>query len=93
MQEFSDGSFGEIMPADDLVQEMFQRTAEEFANTKAIHFGTEEELEEVKKQKSAEWRLKKLEEEVESLKPVKSSMILIPTDAQIKRYSNKVLRN
>ena len=60
-----------------------------FNETKALHFGTEQELEEIKKKKSMEWRLANLEEEVEKLKPVKSDMILVPTKAQIKRFAKR----
>jgi hypothetical protein len=87
MQEFRDGSLGPIRPVEELVD--FLRNAQELERTKAVHFGTEHELEEVREKKSVEWRLAKLEEEFEKMNPVKSNMILIPTAAQIKRYAKR----
>lgn len=87
MQEFRDGSFGPIRPAEELLE--FLTNAQEIERTKALHFGTQQELEEIKNQKSVEQRLAKLEEDFENLKPVESDMILIPTKAQIKRFAKR----
>lgn len=46
MQEYNDGSFGQIMAADELDKVL--NDANELARTKAIHFGTEEELQTIK---------------------------------------------
>lgn len=46
MQEFNDGTFGEIKEAEKF-KEIFENP-EELAKTKAIHFGTEKELKEIR---------------------------------------------
>jgi hypothetical protein len=50
MQEFRDGSFGPIRPAAELA-DLLRERAEQFPpnNLKAIHFGTVEELERIRK--------------------------------------------
>ena len=47
MQEYNDGTFGEIMKPEDL--RPLLDNPEEMAKTKAIHFGTVDELETMKK--------------------------------------------
>ena len=44
MQEYNDGSFGRIKKGSDLLKELADNP-DEMARTKAVHFGTEEELE------------------------------------------------
>ncbi len=87
MQERLDGSFGDIMDGESLLKKMFEDKLE-MLTTKALHFGTKEELEDIKNQKDVYHRLEVLEEQVETLKPVKSSL-LIPTEEQIEKYSKK----
>ena len=84
-----DGSFSEILPFVEAHEHFLDMVDQ--GNARSFHVGTEEEIKKVQEQKSVEWRLSQLEDEVESLKPVESSMILIPTDAQIKRYSKNIL--
>jgi len=43
MQEYRDGTFGEVENASDIFKKLEEST-EEMNNTKCIHFGTEEEL-------------------------------------------------
>ena len=47
MQERNDGSFGDIMDGQELMEKL-QKDAKELGNTKAIHFGTEESLKAMK---------------------------------------------
>jgi hypothetical protein len=89
MQEFRDGTFGPVSPASEFFEKMVNQSIEEWDQTRAIHFGTEQELEEIKEKKSIEQRVFKLEQAVEDLKPVESDMILIPTKAQIKRFAKR----
>ena len=89
--EHIDGSFSDILPFAEAHEHFMEMVGE--GKAKAFHVGTEQEIKKVQEQKSVEWRLSQLEDEVESLKPVKSLSILIPTDAQIKQYSKSLLRN
>jgi hypothetical protein len=50
MQEFRDGSFGGILPASLLIEQMARVLPDDL---KAVHFGTAEELERIKKGKEA----------------------------------------
>jgi len=88
MQERNDGTFGEITHGNDLLEQFIDNPFE-LARTRAIHFGTVEELEAVKEKRSIEDRLKSLENDVFKMKPTESEMILIPTRAQIKWFSKK----
>jgi len=48
MQEYNDGSFGDIKNAEDFSKLFDEENAGDLAKTKAIHFGTEEELGNIK---------------------------------------------
>lgn len=50
MQEFRDGSFGEVMPANLLIEQMAKAMAgaSGLPDLKAVHFGTQEELENIR---------------------------------------------
>ncbi len=86
MQEKNDGTFGDIMDGESLLKKMFDEKMME--QTKALHFGTEAELKELKDKGSVYKRLDELEEKLEDMKPVKTSL-LIPTEAQINKYAKK----
>ena len=80
MQEFNNGTFGEIKPAKDLIDEMQIALAEDpnsLNELKALHIGTESELQEVKTRKKLEGRVEALEEMVIEAPP-ESDIIIIP---------------
>ena len=52
MQEFHDGTFGEIKEDESLLKDLLNN-AEERAKTKAIHFGTREQLEELRRREQS----------------------------------------
>ena len=52
MQEYHDGTFGEISKDEDLLRKVLD-DADERARTKAIHFGTEEQLEELRRREQS----------------------------------------
>lgn len=87
MQETKDGKFGETKPYSEFMK-LFEDEAE-MANTKAIHFGTPEELEEIRKRKPFEERLSALEDEAEKRKGNESEYIVLPTPEEIKKYAAK----
>ena len=62
--QFRDGSFGETMPAADIVKQL---AAEVPANLKSVHFGTEKEIEEIKKQEGLQTQFNDLQSKVAEL--------------------------
>jgi hypothetical protein len=53
MQEFRDGSFGEILPASALLEQMAKASAPVLDELKALHFGTAQELQRLKSTKAS----------------------------------------
>lgn len=55
MQEFRNGEFGDIVPARTLLEQMARsvsdNAADIFPDLKAVHFGTQQELEKIRAQK------------------------------------------
>ena len=87
MQETRDGEFGPTKPYSEFMK-LF-KNEDEMANTKAIHFGTPEELDEVRKKKPFEDRLSALEDEAEKRKGNESEYFVFPTPEEIKKYASK----
>jgi len=83
-----DGSFSEMMTVNDGFAKFFD-SFENGDPVRSFHVGTFSELEKIKEEANFQTQLNDLKTEVEELKPVKSKMILIPTDAQIKRYCRR----
>ena len=54
MLEYRDGTFGDPVPVSDEYKKLFDEMAEAGDDLKAVHFGTEEELLELKRQWVAE---------------------------------------
>jgi len=48
MQQFTDGTFGPIEPASDLIARLAERAPDVLDTLKAVHFGTVDELEKVR---------------------------------------------
>lgn len=76
MQEYRDGSFGEIQPARELAEALARMGDDELARTRRIHFGTVEQLEKVKamkptgdlkKRRKRARRIRSLEEKIAAL--------------------------
>ena len=73
----------------------FNEALEEFmglvdeGKARSFHVGTEEEIEKIKGQASLQGQIDELAFKVESLEPVKSDLVLIPTDDQVKHYCKK----
>ena len=78
MLEYPDGNFGEITTG----KEAFDKALELFQHgqsVKAIHFGTAEELEAKKEEKSLEEKFSELVSRVRKLEPTVSENIIIPS--------------
>jgi len=90
MQENRDGTFGPILPVGKILKQAQVDYFNFMDETRAIHFGTEGELQEIKDRATVEQRLEKLEREFENSKPLKSDLILIPTKKQIKHFIKRV---
>ncbi len=94
MQERNDGSFSPTQESFDLFNKLMNDSME-LARTRAIHFGTEQELEQVKAKKSLDVKLERLDKRVkklENLRPNMSDFIEILTPEQIAHFSkiNKI---
>ncbi len=51
MQEYKDGTFGEVAPAQEIVKKLLEKEAE-LDKTAAVHFGSPEYLEALKQEKA-----------------------------------------
>lgn len=80
MQELKNGEFGPIMESQDLLEKMLC-DEDDFLRTKALHFGTIEELEAVKKESQICIKMEELEDRIEAFetlqKPKKGRPILM----------------
>lgn len=88
MQEKIDGTFGEIAP----LRELFEKLEEQnfIDATRAIHFGTPEQLEKVKAEKDIYHRLDELSERLDRIEEKdKPSIFWKPTKRQIKIICNQ----
>lgn len=56
MQEYQDGSFGEIQERESLIEKLAS-SKQELDKTKAIHFGTKEELEEIREKDDTKFKM------------------------------------
>ena len=89
MQENRDGSFGPNENVSKLLDHLRQ---EDLSKVKAIHFGTIDELEEIKKKKSIENRVGELEDQFKSITQKKSDFIIEPTREEIKQFGSGPMR-
>lgn len=93
MQEFKDGTFGDIKPFSEFMEKLSKMDEYEVENTKSFHFGTVRELQDIKMKKSLEQRFDDLEKDVMQLKEDKSKpeseYFHLPTTEEIKKYGSK----
>jgi hypothetical protein len=102
MIERRDGTFSEFYEMDEftkIMEKQVQRYQEMIKEIdpgfkplpeyKAFHFGTKQELEEIKGKKALQVQIDELKEEVEQLKPLKSDHVILPTQDDIKRYAKE----
>lgn len=92
MQENRNGSFEGIKPFLEFMENVSKMGPDDFEDVRAFHFGTENELEEIKKKKSLEQQVKELKGDVEKLKSEKknrSEYFVFPTAEEIKKYGSK----
>lgn len=84
--EYIDGSFSENMPAEEAFRQFAQ--AFEDGTARALHVGTEVELNKIKKKRSIEEELETLKMQVKALQepPTKSEHIVIPTKDEIIQF-------
>lgn len=77
--QYRDGSFSENMPIDEAFEEFTRAIRDETA--RALHVGSEKELDHIKQKKKLEDQVTELSERLEKLEqpPVKSSSVVIPT--------------
>ena len=89
MIQYRDGSFSEIME--------YKQALEQFLETpsdliKALHLGSEKELEDKKNERSVRDEINSLKDDVEELKfKLRGSSLQIPNEQEIKRYAEGVL--
>ena len=82
--QYRDGTFGEIKPFPEAMQEFM--TAAEAGTAKAFHIGSEKEIEEVKNEVANAEKIKQLSENVKDLEARinKNKIIATPTFAEVK---------
>lgn len=106
MKEMKDGTFSEFESLQDFWKDQV-KLAKQFIDdsrgeidlftdrVKAIHFGTEEELDSLKEEKTIQYRMdeleKKLEEHLQQEK-MKNSSIHLPTREEIIRFAKQDIR-
>lgn len=71
--QYTDGTFGETMPVDEAVEAM--RDAIEAGTARALHVGTEEQIEQIKKSVPMEDKLKQMEQTLKELQADKNGVI------------------
>lgn len=82
MIERMDGIFDEPTHLGDLMDTLLKEAANPPNNPiRAIHFGTRNELDEVRRRKDIEERLKEVEARLARLEPPPPSIIITPTEA------------
>ena len=93
MLEYRNGEFSENMDLESAMEKFQNALTEDPFTLKALHVGTEDELNEIRIGKAYHPGLDKgdlqtqiddLKEQLEAMKPVKSSFIHIPTDQERK---------
>ena len=92
MQENRDGSFGNVKPFSEFMNQILKMDIEEMDNVKAFHFGTPAALNEIRMKKSLESRFDDLEKDVEELKEGKgfhSEYVVFPSSEEIKNFGSK----
>jgi len=93
--EYRDGNFGDFMPIKEFREYMETIMNQEKVfqeNVASFHFGTEEELEEVKEKAKIQDRMDKIELEMQDMKPLKSNIIHIPTQEELMQFTREEVR-
>lgn len=82
MMEFEDGTFGEVQAARPLIEALVRALDQPtgLEGIRAVHFGTPVQMEDVRSQRHLEGRIDDLEERVAELAPLKSRLLILPTD-------------
>lgn len=83
--EYRDGSFSENEPVEFATKKFFKELQLDDRGIKALHIGSEDELNRIKKKKKLEAEIESLKERIEVLEEQKitSEVIVIPTKVQI----------
>lgn len=82
--EYTDGTFGPTMPLKEAMEKFFSHA--ETGLVRALYVGSSAEIEQRKADLNFSERLKKLEDRVDEVEPVKSGILHIPTHAEIKTF-------
>ena len=78
--QYEDGHFGETLPADEAIDKLKEQLELNVVpRPKALHLGTERELEEIKHKSSIVERLDKLESKISCMEAEKRGVLKIPT--------------
>ncbi len=85
MIERRDGTFTENMTLENAFDMFKQQMEDEPSKFKALHVGSEKELDEVREKADMQTQLDKLSAKVDSIEKPKSDFIHIPTQEEIKQ--------
>lgn len=89
MIEYQNGKFGDKKEVGDALKEISDKIDKGFA-VRALHIGTEQELDEVKKQKTTEQVIAEIKKEIAILKAQQGGTLTkIPSAEDIKKYGSK----
>ena len=84
--QYDDTHFSENMPLDKAVKELNKRL-EERLPVQALHIGTNEKLNEIKKKADLSKRLDELQSRIDDIeKPTKSELIYEPTKEEVDKF-------
>jgi len=80
--EFKDGTWGKTKPLSDAWEDL--QRVKNLWEVRALHVGTEEEIEERKEETATEMRLKGLEDRIKMLEVDRDGLIHIPNALEVK---------
>lgn len=84
--EYTDGTFGATMPLKEAMAEFFSHV--DTGLVRALYVGRTAEIEQRKADLNFSERLRKLENRVDGVEPVKSGIINIPTQEEIQTFTS-----
>ena len=96
MVEYRDGNFGDMVPLDvhrEFMNMWADKEDEFFKTVKATHFGTFEELEEVKEKADMQTQIDRLEERLEEIDKPKSNYIILPSHEDVMRFTKEEVKS
>lgn len=82
MNEYTDGTFGAIMPASDLLKNLVDHGIPE--DLKAVHLGTPLELEEIRKKKHAD--IEALKDRVDNIERILRGEIIVVGESDLNKF-------